>query len=195
MRIPIAAIVGVLFVIAVAIVNLTPLRDAIRAQHPVARAAPVALATAITSPVPARAAPAAAPQRRPAHDSIIHPDSSFRSEVQRILTGAPELAARATSARAYHNDLEIWVNRELTAAIGALNCDQQRDYAASIWLRWNEMGVGAGAGVTYQELHGAHPRRRRTGVLRASVPLLINTGPGGTTHPAHPQNPRHLSPS
>ena len=84
-----------------------------------------------------------------AQRSVIHPESSFRPEVRRLLAGEPAL-----SARAYHNDLEIWVKQELTAVLGALNCDRQRDYAASIWLRWNDMGVGAGAGVTIKSYTG-----------------------------------------
>ena len=33
-------------------------------------------------------------------------------------------------------------------------CDQQRDLAASVWLKWSEMDVGRGAGVTIQSYTG-----------------------------------------
>lgn len=96
------------------------------------------------------------PRRRvaaPSARDLVHADSAFRSEVNRMISSGP-LAGHVTSARAFHNDLEVWVDAELTAILGAFSCDQQRDYAASLWQRWSGMGVGAGAGVEIKSYTG-----------------------------------------
>ena len=95
--------------------------------------------------------PAGAPQS--SLEARVAPDSSFRSEVRRLLMVQP-LVSMATRAVAYHNDVEIWVNETLTEMLAAQTCDQQRDFAADIWLRWSGMGVGAGAGVTVKSSTG-----------------------------------------
>ena len=59
-----------------------------------------------------------------------------------------------THAIAHHNDVELWVNQEASALLGAISCDQQRDYAASIWMKWSKMDVGKGAGVTIKSYTG-----------------------------------------
>ena len=103
--------------------------------------------------------PAARPPVRPATrlteqaDPRIHADSSFKREVGRMLRDT-SLGGVATSARAFHNDVEFTVNRDATALLSATSCDQQRDFAASLWIEWNEMGVGAGAGVTIKSYTG-----------------------------------------
>ena len=88
-----------------------------------------------------------------AQSARIDSGSSFRSEVRQLIS-RPPLDEHATRAVAYHNDVEIWVSRQLTAVISAASCDEQRDFAASIWLRWNDMNVGAGAGVTIKSYTG-----------------------------------------
>ena len=89
----------------------------------------------------------------PAQPPEVDSGSSFRSEVRRLVA-VPPLSRFATRAIALHNDVEVWVNRQLTGIIGAASCDEQRDFVAAIWLRWNEMGVGRGAGVTIKSYTG-----------------------------------------
>lgn len=84
---------------------------------------------------------------------LVHADSSFRSEVNRLI-GSPPLAGHVTRAQAFHNDLEVWVDAELTGILGLFSCDQQRNYAASLWQRWSGMGVGAGAGIEIKSYTG-----------------------------------------
>ena len=84
---------------------------------------------------------------------LVHSDSSFRSEVRRLIA-RPPLDTVTMSARSFHNDVEIWVNRNMTLVIDAASCDEQRDFAASLWLRWSEMDVGSGAGVTIKSYTG-----------------------------------------
>ena len=59
------------------------------------------------------------------------------------------------SRRHFRNDhfLEL-ANRQATIVLDSAGCDVQRDYAASLWLRWNDMGVGPGAGVTVKSYTG-----------------------------------------
>ena len=64
------------------------------------------------------------------------------------------MRSNATRAVAFHNDVEIWLNRQATIVLDSAGCDVQRDYAASLWLRWNDMGVGPGAGVTIKSYTG-----------------------------------------
>ena len=80
-------------------------------------------------------------------------NTPFGSELRQLVS-QPPLSTHATRAVAYHNDAEIWVNRELTLVVGAASCDEQRDFAAALWLRWSEMGVGPGAGVTIKSYTG-----------------------------------------
>ena len=61
---------------------------------------------------------------------------------------------QAREARAFHNDLTLTVNRGASALLASTTCDQQRDLAASVWLKWSEMDVGRGAGVTIQSYTG-----------------------------------------
>ena len=62
----------------------------------------------------------------------------------------------ATVARAFHNDVEVWVNEDATALIGSTTCDQQRDFAASLWAEWRDLGdvPASGAGVTIKSYTG-----------------------------------------
>ena len=91
----------------------------------------------------------------PVTDPRIHADSSLRHQVQRLIKEDEALDGVVTSARAYYNDVELWVNREASDFLGALSCDQQRDYAASHWLKWSKMkGVAAGSGVTIKSYTG-----------------------------------------
>ena len=46
------------------------------------------------------------------------------------------------------------MSAEQVAGLDSAGCDVQRDYAASLWLRWNDMGVGPGAGVTIKSYTG-----------------------------------------
>lgn len=88
-----------------------------------------------------------------AQRDLVHAQSSFKSEVRRLIS-IPPLDTVTTSARSFHNDVEIWVNRQMTLVIDAASCDEQRDFAAALWLRWSEMGVGPGAGVTIKSYTG-----------------------------------------
>lgn len=101
------------------------------------------------------AAAAARPTRAAQRDPRVHAESSFPSEVEQLIESGG-LDDVATRARAYHNDVEIWVNRQATALIESRTCDQQRDYAASLWITWSQMsGVPAsGAGVTIKSYTG-----------------------------------------
>ena len=98
-------------------------------------------------------------RRSPAGERVIdprvHDESSFRPEVQRLLRN-DGLRVVATAARAFHNDVEVWVNEDATALIGSTTCDQQRDFAASLWAEWRELGdvPPTGAGVTSKSYTG-----------------------------------------
>ena len=74
-------------------------------------------------------------------------NTAYGAELRRLFSGSA-LQSNATRAVAYHNDVEVWLNRQATIVLDSAGCDVQRDYAASLWLRWNDMGVGPGAGVT-----------------------------------------------
>lgn len=50
--------------------------------------------------------------------------------------------------------MEIWVNRDFSVVLDIASCDQQRDFAASVWLRWAEMVNQAGADVTIKSYTG-----------------------------------------
>ena len=89
----------------------------------------------------------------PATDERVHPESDFQAQVQRLIQQRP-LGGDTTEARAFHNDLTLTVNREASALLASTTCDQQRDLAASVWLKWSEMDVGRGAGVTIQSYTG-----------------------------------------
>ena len=89
----------------------------------------------------------------PATDERVHPESDFQAQVQRLIQQRP-LGGVTTKARAFHNDLTLTVNREASALLASTTCDQQRDLAASVWLKWSEMDVGRGAGVTIQSYTG-----------------------------------------
>ena len=88
-----------------------------------------------------------------APDERVHPESNFQAQVQRLIQQRP-LGGDTTEARAFHNDLTLTVNREASALLASTTCDQQRDLAASVWLKWSEMDVGRGAGVTIQSYTG-----------------------------------------
>lgn len=96
-----------------------------------------------------------APVRDRVIDPRVHDESSFRPEVQRLLRN-DGLRLVATAARAFHNDVEVWVNEDATALIGSTTCDQQRDFAASLWAEWRELGdvPPTGAGVTIKSYTG-----------------------------------------
>ena len=96
----------------------------------------------------------------PATDERVHPESDFQAQVQRLIQQRP-LGGDTTEARAFHNDLTLTVNREASALLASTTCDQQRDLAASVWLKWSEMDVGRGAGVTIglSRFIGAEPTR------------------------------------
>ena len=80
-------------------------------------------------------------------------NTPYGSELRRLVSDSV-LRSNATRAVAYHNDVEIWLNRQATIVLDSAGCDVQRDYAASIWLRWNDMGVGSGAGITIKSYTG-----------------------------------------
>ena len=92
-------------------------------------------------------------QAATATDERVHPESDFQAQVQRLIQQRP-LGGDTTEARAFHNDLTLTVNREASALLASTTCDQQRDLAASVWLKWSEMDVGHGAGVTIQSYTG-----------------------------------------
>ena len=92
-------------------------------------------------------------QAATATDERVHPESDFQAQVQRLIQQRP-LGGDTTEARAFHNDLTLTVNREASALLASTTCDQQRDLAASVWLKWSEMDVGRGAGVTIQSYTG-----------------------------------------
>ena len=50
--------------------------------------------------------------------------------------------------------VEIWINRDATVFLDSKTCDQQRDFAASIWMVWSEMVPRNGAGVTIKSYTG-----------------------------------------
>ena len=79
--------------------------------------------------------------------------SSNRDEVRRLVEHS-QLVDVATRAVAYGNDVEIWVNRDFSVVLDAASCDQQRDFAASVWLRWAKMVDQAGADVTIKSYTG-----------------------------------------
>lgn len=85
--------------------------------------------------------------------NLVASDSSFKREVARLI-GDPPLAGVVTRAVARHNDVEIWVNRDMTSVIAAATCDQQRDFAAALWMKWSRMNVGNGAGVEIKSYTG-----------------------------------------
>ena len=80
-------------------------------------------------------------------------NTPYGSELRRLISDSA-LQSNATRAVAFHNDVEIWLNRQATIVLDRAGCDVQRDYAASLWLRWNDMGVGPGAGVTVKSYTG-----------------------------------------
>ena len=80
-------------------------------------------------------------------------NTPYGSELRRLISDSA-LRSNATRAAAFHNDVEIWLNRQATIVLDSAGCDVQRDYAASLWLRWNDMGVGPGAGVTVKSYTG-----------------------------------------
>ena len=88
-------------------------------------------------------------------DPRVHADSSFRPEVQRLLQN-DGLRLVATAARAFHNDVEVWVDADATAFLASTTCDQQRDLAAALWTEWRELGdvPPTGAGVTIKSSTG-----------------------------------------
>ena len=86
-------------------------------------------------------------------DERVRPESDFQAQVQRLIQQRP-LGGDTTEARAFNNDLTLTVNREASALLASTTCDQQRDLAASVWLKWSEMDVGRGAGVTIQSYTG-----------------------------------------
>ena len=164
MRIPIAPLVGVGFVVALLAVNLSPLRDTIRSRHP-ASAPRAPVQPVVTQwpdgyrPPPTAPAPAA-----PVADRRIHPDSAFPDLVAELLQ-RPPLDTAAIGARAYHNDLEITVARPIMEIIDAASCEDQRQFAAGIQMAWASMGVGAGAGVTVRSSTGRELASAEQGVF------------------------------
>ena len=80
-------------------------------------------------------------------------NTPYGSELRRLVR-IPILDGQVTRAVAFHNDAEIWINRQTTAVVDASGCDVQRDFAASIWLQWSEMGVGPGSGITVKSYTG-----------------------------------------
>ena len=80
-------------------------------------------------------------------------NTPYGSELRRLVSDSA-LQSNATRAVAFHNDVEIWLNQPATIVLDSAGCDVQRDYAASLWLRWNDMGVGPGAGVTVKSYTG-----------------------------------------
>ena len=108
----------------------------------------------------------------PATDERVHPESDFQAQVQRLIQQRP-LGGDTTEARAFHNDLTLTVNREASALLASTTCDQQRDLAASVWLKWSEMDVGPRCRRHDPVVHRPHTRECRRGVHRAAVPLRL----------------------
>ena len=107
-------------------------------------------------------------------DPRVHADSAFRPEVQQLLQNSG-LRRNATGARAFHNDVEVTMSEAGTAFIASTTCDQQRDFAAALWMEWPELGdvPSAGAGVNDQVVNGSNARECRTGIDWCSVPLRV----------------------
>ena len=80
----------------------------------------------------------------------MHADSDFPRAVARLLDQSA-IGGAAVRARAYHNDVEIWANRDSST------CDQQRDFAVSLWRQWSEMREvpSAGSGVEIKSYTGS----------------------------------------
>ena len=89
------------------------------------------------------------PVRALVTDPRVHADSSFRPEVQQLLQ-TEGIKLVATSARAFHNDVEISVDGTAVAFFASITCAEQRDFVAALWLQWSELGdvPSAGSGVT-----------------------------------------------
>ena len=112
---------------------------------------PETTSTATSSPTPT-SAPAVSGE-------IVHPESDFHDEVAAFLSQG---VARAhvqsddlLQARAYNNDLVLTFSSDFSAILGASDCDNQRDLAASFWLQWVEHAPNrSGAGVTFQSPTG-----------------------------------------
>ena len=112
---------------------------------------PEPTSTATSSPTPT-SAPAVSGE-------IVHPESDFPDEVAAFLSQG---VARAhvqsddlLQARAYNNDLVLTFGSDFSAILGASDCDNQRDLAASFWLQWVEHAPNrSGAGVTFQSPTG-----------------------------------------
>ena len=112
---------------------------------------PEPTSTATSAPTPT-SAPAVSGE-------IVHPESDFPDEVAAFLSQG---VARAhvqsddlLQARAYNNDLVLTFGSDFSAILGASDCDNQRDLAASFWLQWVEHAPNrSGAGVTFQSPTG-----------------------------------------
>ena len=61
----------------------------------------------------------------------------------------------------------------MTAVLANATCDEQRDFAASLWLRWSRMGVGRGAGVTLKSYTGRVLASAEEGLTGPTVPLPV----------------------
>ena len=86
-------------------------------------------------------------------DRRVHPESAFPESVA-VLIAEGALAESVTQARAYHNDLELTLSAAASDVLAAASCDQQRDYVASQWLKWNKLDVGRGSGITLKSSTG-----------------------------------------
>ena len=104
------------------------------------------------TPEPAPVAESASAVSPPV-DSRVHPESAFPESVA-VLIAEGALAESVTQARAYHNDLELTLSAAASDVLAAASCDQQRDYAASQWLKWNKLDVGRGSGITLKSSTG-----------------------------------------
>ena len=104
------------------------------------------------TPEPAPVAESASAVSTPV-DSRVHPESAFPESVA-VLIAEGALAESVTQARAYHNDLELTLSAAASDVLAAASCDQQRDYVASQWLKWNKLDVGRGSGITLKSSTG-----------------------------------------
>ena len=89
-------------------------------------------------------------------DPRVHRETSFPDAVDRFLQ--PEAVSDMTlGVIAYHNDLHVTVNRDTSAIIDGAGCDEQREFAATLWQRWIASvpeSASTGTGVTVKSYTG-----------------------------------------
>ena len=91
-------------------------------------------------------------------DDRIHPASDVPAVVHAFIQQEP-IGSNLTQARAYNNDLTVTVSPDASGLIASQTCDQQRDFAASRWLRWSALleeheRSNSGAGIAFESPTG-----------------------------------------